>query len=324
MKNYKISVIIPVYNVEKYLKRCLDSVINQAYKNLEIILVDDGSSDGSSDICDKYAKKDNRITVFHKENAGVSSARNIGLENCSGDYISFIDADDWIEKGFYEYVNSNLNDNDLLIFDYYIAFEDTRVRKHLLKQSYYFSKEEAMLELAIGRLQSYPVNKIYKKKLFNNLKFPNNRNYEDQAIMHLLIDKCKKILYIPNAYYNYYQNQDSISHIVNEKNYKDYLAANFQRLKFFKKFYPDLYEYQLNTIYSAIAKLCWLYFNKKAYKVRYMFLRKIVLKKLRENLFNSKISYKTKTKMLLTLMNINVIKILYSKNLLLKLIERYR
>ncbi|HJA50079.1 MAG TPA: glycosyltransferase, partial [Candidatus Fusicatenibacter intestinipullorum] len=96
IEKVKISVIIPVYNVEKYLKRCLDSVINQTYKNLEIILIDDGSTDNSGKICDEYAQKDERIIVIHKENGGVSSARNKGLDICIGDYISFIDSDDWI------------------------------------------------------------------------------------------------------------------------------------------------------------------------------------------------------------------------------------
>ena len=97
----KISVIIPVYNVEKYLKRCLDSVINQTYKNLEIILVDDGSTDNSGKICDEYAKNDKRIIVIHKENGGVSVARNIGLDICTGDYVNFIDSDDWIDLKFF-------------------------------------------------------------------------------------------------------------------------------------------------------------------------------------------------------------------------------
>ena len=115
-KNKKISVIIPIYKVEKYLDRCLESVTNQTYKNLEIILVDDGSPDASPEICDKWAKKDNRIKVFHKPNGGVSSARNLGIENATGDYLTFIDSDDTIELETYEKCVAKLNDEVDTVF----------------------------------------------------------------------------------------------------------------------------------------------------------------------------------------------------------------
>lgn len=309
----KISVIIPVYNVEKYLKRCLDSVINQTYKNLEIILIDDGSTDKSGNICDEYAAKDKRIIVIHKENGGLSDARNKGLDICTGDYISFIDSDDWIENGFYEYVVNNVKDNDLLIFDYYITNGKNSKWIKYKNAEVELSKEKCLIELAKAKLQSYTCNKIYKLDLFDNIRFPKGRNYEDQAIIHLIIDKCNKIRYYDKAFYYYYQNLNGITHTVNYKNYRDFLYVNILRGRFLKKKYPEIYEYHLNYIYSAIAKLCWLYFNKKEYKIRYIFLKKIVLKKLKNNLFNYKISCKTKTKMLLALMDIDVIKILYYK-----------
>ena len=309
----KISVIIPVYNVEKYLKRCLDSVVNQTYKNLEIILIDDGSTDKSGNICDEYAAKDKRIIVIHKENGGLSDARNKGLDICTGDYISFIDSDDWIENGFYEYVVNNVKDNDLLIFDYYITNGKNSKWIKYKNTEVELSKEKCLIELAKAKLQSYTCNKIYKLDLFDNIRFPKGRNYEDQAIIHLIIDKCNKIRYYDKAFYYYYQNPNGITYTVNYKNYRDFLYVNILRGRFLKKKYPEIYEYHLNYIYSAIAKLCWLYFNKKEYKIRYIFLKKIVLKKLKNNLFNYKISCKTKTKMLLALMNIDVIKILYYK-----------
>lgn len=108
MKDDLISVIVPVYNVEKYLHKCINSILNQTYKNLEIILIDDGSTDNSGKICDEYALKDNRIKVIHKENGGLSSARNAGLDICSGDYIGFVDSDDYIAEDMYEYLYVNL------------------------------------------------------------------------------------------------------------------------------------------------------------------------------------------------------------------------
>ena len=156
----KISVIIPVYNVEKYLKRCLDSVINQTYKNLEIILIDDGSTDKSGNICDEYAAKDKRIIVIHKENGGLSDARNKGLDICTGDYISFIDSDDWIENGFYEYVVNNVKDNDLLIFDYYITNGKNSKWIKYKNTEVELSKEKCLIELAKAKLQSYTCNNM--------------------------------------------------------------------------------------------------------------------------------------------------------------------
>ena len=293
----KISVIIPVYNVEKYLKRCLDSVINQTYRNLEIILVDDGSKDKSGKICDEYAQKDKRIIVIHKENGGVSSARNKGLDICIGDYISFIDSDDWIEEDFFEYVVNNAKDNDLLIFDYYITNGKSTKWIKYRKTKFEISKDECLIELTKAKLQSYLWVMIFKSELFYNIRFPQNRNYEDQAIMHLLIDKCQKIKYCNKAFYNYYQNLKGITHTVNYKNYRDFLYVNILRGRFLKKKYPKVYEYHLNYIYSAIAKLCWLYKNDEGYVIRYQFLRKFILSRLLKNIFNSKITYRTKLKM---------------------------
>ena len=125
-KNNLISIIVPIYNVEKYLKKCIDSIINQTYKNLEIILVDDGSPDNCGKICDEYAKKDNRIKVIHKENGGVSSARNVGVENATGEYIGFVDSDDYIEKDMYEVLINNLKKEnaDISIISNYEVYKN--------------------------------------------------------------------------------------------------------------------------------------------------------------------------------------------------------
>ena len=114
----KISIIVPVYNLEKYLPRCLNSVCNQTYKNLEIILVDDGSTDKSSDICDNWAKKDSRIIVIHKKNGGVSSARNAGIKKATGEYIHFVDGDDWLELNCYEKIVERDMTKMLLVLDF--------------------------------------------------------------------------------------------------------------------------------------------------------------------------------------------------------------
>lgn len=306
VEKVKISVIIPVYNVEKYLKRCLDSVVNQTYKNLEIILIDDGCTDGSGNICDEYAAKDKRIIVIHKENGGLSNARNKGLDICTGEYISFIDSDDWIEKDFYEYVFNNVKNSDLLIFDYYITNGKNSKRIKYKNIEFEISKEKCLMELTKAEIQSYAWNKVYKVNLFDDIRFPKGRNYEDQAIMHLIVEKSTKIKYCNKAFYNYYQNQNGITHTVNYKNYRDFLYVNILRGRFLKNKYPKVYEYHLNYIYSAISKLCWLYKNDEGYVIRYQFLRKFILSRLIKNIFNTKITLKTKVKMLLCIFNVKV------------------
>ena len=311
--NPKISVIIPVYNVGKYLKRCIDSIIQQNYDNLEIILVDDGSSDNSGKICDEYAVIDKRIIVIHKSNGGLSDARNRGLEICTGKYISFVDSDDWIEKDFYKFAVNNLGENDLLIFDYYLTDGKNKKCINTLSKSCKLTVGECLLELSKANIQSYAWNKLYKRELFLSIRFPKGRNYEDQAIMHLIVHNCNRIKYFNKAFYNYYQNQNSITHTVNLKNYRDFLYVNILRGRFLKKNYPEIYEYHLSTIYAAIAKLCWLYHNDEKYKSRYEFLRKFILARLKANWFNSKISYRSKVKMFLCFFDLNIIKLLYKQ-----------
>lgn len=123
----KVSVIIPVYNAEKYLRKCLDSVLAQSFADFEVLLINDGSTDGSGKICDDYAQKDARVKVFHKENGGVSSARNLGLDNATGDWIVFVDSDDYVEKNYFEVINNNLSQEiDVLVFSYWKIVDELR------------------------------------------------------------------------------------------------------------------------------------------------------------------------------------------------------
>lgn len=311
----KISVIVPVYNVEKYLPRCLDSIIKQSYTDLEIILVDDGSSDNSGIICDEYAKMDTRIKVIHQENGGVSSARNTALTACTlgGDYLSFVDSDDWLEPGFYDFIAGNSSNFDILIFDYFLAYEDFKKVIYQFSEDQELDTAECLLEMSKFNVPSFVWNKIFSKKLFEKIRFPVGQYYEDQAVMHLLIDKAEKIFYQHKALYNYYQNEKSISHSVNEKTYRDFFYVNILRGRFLKKYYPDVYEYHLSYIYSALAKICWIYSSNNKYRIRYKELKKIVSNRLLKNMFNMKIQGSTKIKMLLCMLPVDSLKIVYGK-----------
>lgn len=209
-----ISVIVPVYNVEKYLKQCLDSIINQTYKNLQIILIDDGSSDKSGIICDDYQQKDNRIEVIHKTNSGVAAARNQGVLMAKGDYIAFVDSDDFIEKDMYEILLATM-DNDKI--DMAVSTINrierngkNRVQSKLFEKDRILDKFEFM-EIFIKNESDYLVNKLYKKNILKDVIFPDGKYFEDLVTMLQLITNSEKISYVNKPLYNYRKNAESIT-----------------------------------------------------------------------------------------------------------------
>ena len=185
MSNPLISVIVPVYNVEKYLKKCIQSIINQTYKNLEIILVDDGSSDNSGKICDEFAQKDNRIKVIHKTNGGLSDARNAGLDVMSGEWVSFVDSDDFVSPYYIENLHYLVNkyDVDMAITSFVRFFnENTKLSSNKIsnQEVLIHNPDEAIKNMLYGKYYSVSACfKIYKKDLFYNNRFTKGKIYED-------------------------------------------------------------------------------------------------------------------------------------------------
>lgn len=241
-----ISIIVPIYNMQKYLRKCLDTLIKQTYDKLEIILVDDGSTDSSGVICDEYLLKDNRIKVIHKENAGVSDARNVGIAIAKGEYIGFVDPDDYIELNMYEkllYLIKN-NNCDIAICGYVIEDENGNSVRNLDKEikNIILNSEKAMkLLINNGNFGSYPWDKLYKRNLFNNIKYPIGKIYEDADTTYKLIHKCKKIIYNSEPLYHYIKRKNSLSHNFSLKMmYRLEIDKNFT--EFIIKYYPDLYE----------------------------------------------------------------------------------
>lgn len=226
----KVSVIIPVYKVEKYLKRCIESVVNQSYKNIEIILVNDGSPDKCGEICDSYARIDSRIKVIHKENGGLSSARNAGLDIASGEYIMFVDSDDWIEENSLEKLDKYMNMSyDIINFKFSFVKEGSKNIIELqsdIKESYECDLISYIDKLFSGELDFFIWNKLYKKGLFNEVKFPEGRNYEDLATIYKLYFKAKNIIVTDYSLYKYWLgNLNSITSNSTIKNMTDYLLS---------------------------------------------------------------------------------------------------
>ena len=208
-----ISVIVPIYKVEKYLPKCIDSIINQTYKDLEIVLVDDGSPDGCPQICDEYAKIDNRIVVIHKENGGLSDARNAGLDIATGDYISFIDSDDYIEPTMYEKLLDSLIESnaDMSICGFDRVNDDGKKISSIGFKDYVLSRNDAYEMLVQGNVYFIiSCNKLFKREIFDDLRFKLGKTHEDEFIIHHIYGKCKKISTINESLYHYLIRESSI------------------------------------------------------------------------------------------------------------------
>ena len=255
MIDYRVSVIVPIYNVETYLKKCIDSIINQTYRNLEIILINDGSPDNCGTICDEYADKDERIKVIHKNNGGLSDARNVGLEIATGDFITFVDSDDWIELDTYEVMINAMNKYaaDMVVSNINYVYDDKSNRKNDEYQIRIFNKEEAMKELIHdGLVQAVVWNKLYKKELIDNMKFKVGKLNEDEFFTYKICARAEKIIYIPNALYQYRQRENSIMGTYSLKRL-DGVEALYERLNFIKKKFPNLYaQAKLGFCYACI------------------------------------------------------------------------
>lgn len=253
----KVSVIIPVYNVEKYLDRCIQSILNQTLKEIEIILVDDGSSDNSSQICDEYSKKDNRIKVIHKKNEGLGFARNSGMEIARGEYIAFVDSDDFIEKNGFEYMYKISVENkvDMCMSGYYKynSQNKTKEKIEIIKKITTYEGDEVKLCACrmIGSLpeelkDEYYGMSVWKNLYFlnflrkNNLKFNSEREYvSEDAIFHLnCVPKMKKVIIIPESFYNYCDNTNSItlSKTFRESKFEEYKKLYFKEIEILSKY----------------------------------------------------------------------------------------
>ena len=209
MNNQLISVVIPVYNPGKHLYRCLDSIVDQTYKNLQIILVDDGSTDGSSEVCDKYAEADSRIICVHQPNSGVSSARNKGLELATGEYLHFPDSDDYLAEDTYERLIDQIDDCDAIVFEYYVEYPDKSIQ-HTQNDGQYgvFNNVDSIIRLFSGF--HFVCTKLIKKQLSEGIGFRTDiLRGEDTLFASQILARAKKVKFIPDPFYFYVQSEDS-------------------------------------------------------------------------------------------------------------------
>lgn len=275
MKSPQISIIVPIYNVEKYLRKCVDSILTQTFTDFELILVNDGSPDNCGIICDEYAKNDSRIKVINKKNNGLSSARNAGINEAKGKYIGFIDGDDFIHKRMYEtlYKNAELYSSDVVVCDVLKVFEDKipddiqcDITEYRMQ---HFTNIEALNQLYLSKNSIFDpmgrgserwifaVNKLYKKSLFDSLKYMEGRVYEDEFIVHKVYFQSTKVTSISAQLYYYVQRSESIMNSPYSIKRFDRVYALKERADFFKTVRQEILHQKAYKCYIEV--LFWNY-----------------------------------------------------------------
>lgn len=234
-----ITIIVPVYNVEPYLSQCLDSILAQTYTDLEILLIDDGSTDCSGKICDQYAARDSRIRVFHTEKRDLSAARNLGLDYAHGDFIGFVDSDDWVEPDMYECLLMKANQTNADITECGVLREFPGKTIECKKSNTVFSGVDAVLALLQGYLGNGVWNKLWKANCFKSIRFPEGRIYEDIATTYRVFIISDSICSTDIFKYHYRQRDKSLSKCHDMRNLVSYWLAQRERYENLKEQVDD-------------------------------------------------------------------------------------
>lgn len=297
-----ISVIIPIYKVEAFLDNCITSVVEQSYKDLEIILVDDGSPDNCPVICDKWASQDKRIKVIHKTNGGLSDARNAGLDVATGEYLSFVDSDDWIAPNMYQVMIDTIQkeDADICSCGIMVSYKDRQEPSKIC--SFVGNSEEALN--MIYNDTAYPVaawNKLYRRKCWDDFRFPVGKICEDTFTTYLLVDHAKKIVQISNPLYYYRIREDSIMTSTFTRKRMDEEEAwrcNYEYMKRkYPQIYPKAYEFYLQKVNVLIHTIPIE--EKAEFETEYKFLYNILKNNFWYIVFRSKMKFKYRIKFII-------------------------
>ena len=280
----KISIIIPVYKVEEYLDDCIESVVNQTYQNLEIILVDDGSIDNCPKMCDAWAKKDQRIKVVHKKNGGLSSARNAGIDVMTGDYVMFVDSDDSIHSQTCEILLNNLqkSDSDISMASSRNVFEikNLKEKKYNLSEidNLIFENDEVYELIFNKKIPMIMTSwmKLYKKEIFESLRFDEGKLHEDEFIIHKTLNLCKRLIFCDLPLYNYLQRRGGIIKSSYSEKRLQILEALENRIDFTKQNHPK-YERDAIIQYMKMCMYCY-------YRVKFAKLDKTILNEVKQKI----------------------------------------
>lgn len=260
-----VSVIIPVFNGEKYIRKCLDSILRQTYKELEIIVMDDGSSDNTAEICREYRQNDERVRVISRENKGVSYSRNEGVKLSKGKYILFVDSDDYIEENMIQVMLEHLIENnaDMVQCGYVKEYVGRKEKEQVREKNTWMSKGDALgFYLSHLELCVVPWNKIVKREIMECISFPSDRRYEDEAVMYRTFYESKAVVHVDECFYHYTIHEDGFmqSHNMDEKSMLDQVKAKYDLMKYVCGKEPGLQE-EVNkefiwVLYMNNIKIC--------------------------------------------------------------------
>ena len=235
----KISVIVPVYNVEQYIDKCVTSILNQSYCNFELVLIDDGSPDNCPALCDKWAERDSRIVVIHQKNGGLSAARNAGIDwvfaNSDSQWITFIDSDDWVHEKYLEFLHKAVTKHQVLVA--IGGYQKTAGENPPVDENHtdgeLLETEACFREHNINAIIS--CGKLFSRECFEGVRFPVGRLHEDEFTTHKLLFRHEQVVYIPEPLYAYYENPDSITHVAWSPRRIDALDAYQERIEYFRQ-----------------------------------------------------------------------------------------
>lgn len=314
MENPLISVIVPIYKVEKYLDKCIDSIVSQTHKELEIILVDDGSPDSCPEICDKWAKKDSRIIVIHKENGGVSSARNAGLDIAKGEYIAFVDADDYLDLDMYE----------IMLYEL-IKYNADAARCAIVRESESGKKENwgddnaqavvveqkqllADIGEAVGILPVSPDNKLFKRSVIGDIRFDTRFKYAEDTLFNFMVARnISSIVYHDLPRYHYANNPDSAAHKeFDENRFAEHMVMDIIFSLADEETLPHCIKGDVLKSLKTIKDMC----TSGNHTDRFQEIRKRVVSHKSEILFSDNYSRATKLKTILLFVLNNLYKVL--------------
>ena len=292
MNNELISVIIPAYNVEKYIEKCVDSITNQTYKNLEIILVDDGSTDNTGRLCDCFAKNDQRIKVIHKQNGGLSDARNFGIDIAKGKYILLIDSDDYVDSIIVEFLYNDLKNNNAdistCLAQDFLENSKIKLKENGKNFNSVLGTESALENLMY--LKNVTVSawgKLYKKELFNNIRYPKGKLYEDLPTTYRLFSNAKIVSMNTKKLYYYLIRKGSIMNSKFTKKRMDSLYFAKEETEFIKKHFPNIIKSAINKEFMEAIYIAKIIPLEKKYLIERKELAS-TFKKYRKIIINDK------------------------------------
>ena len=274
----KVSVIVPVYNAEKYLKTCLDSLKNQSLQDIEIILVDDGSTDQSSIICDEYSKEDPRFRVIHQPNEGVAVARNVGVSAVTSPYVAFVDSDDYVDRDFClaSYNAAAENGADLVRFGHYRVNLDGSKSVHYPTMTGVVDGNEALADYVSSKCEDYLCVMMFKASLFENVTFPPSYYYEDIGTTYQLVMKAKKVVHLHQPLYYYCAHEGSITNTHDVKHRHDFRDMTLKQYSDLLPFFVrNLQNYRYVGVLEYALIYC-MYFGRKNDDTRYKSARFLI------------------------------------------------